>query len=184
MLYNDYYLKFPDADTQKVFFDLSDEDNPINQFPELHWDIIGNIYESGTYEDQDGELIEITPPVLKEGWHANVAIDFRETFPSELEQYVQSIPETPYRIRPVKELSENKRKELSASRLQADKLMRLLGIKETVHTWLDTAPENIKSSFNLAYRFERTDPLWETVRIAFNWSELELDRFFVRAQVL
>jgi hypothetical protein len=184
MLYEDKYLVFPDQATQLQYYDMSDPEDPVNQFSQLNWDIIGTIYEptGETQTDDEGNETPVMAPV--EGWHVNITYHFLADFPTELEQYVIDMPETPYRIRPVKELTEKRRKNLSVSRLQADKMLRLLGIKEDVDAWIGTQEESTKAAYNLAYRFERNDQIFKDVKTAFGWSDLDLDKLFSRSKDL
>lgn len=184
MLYEDKCLRFPDQETQQQYFDLTDPDSSVNQFPQLHWDIIGTIYTDteDTQTDADGNEVPIMEDV--NGWHANIAYHFLDEFPAELNQYVIEAPVTPYRIRPVMELTAKRRKKISVSRLQADKILRLLGIKDSVDTWLATQSVDVQAAYNLAYRFDRNDVIFESVKIAFDWSDLDLDRLFIRAMEL
>jgi hypothetical protein len=184
MLYEDKYLTFPDEATQLQYYDMSDPENPVNQFPDLMWDVIGLIHEptGETTLDDEGNEIPIMAPV--EGWHVNITYHFLDEFPAELEQYVVADPTTPYRTRPVRELTAKQRKNLSVSRLQADKMIRLMGLKETVESWLTTQSEDIQAAYNLAYRFDRNNPLWEAVKTGFGWTDLELDRMIMRANSL
>ena len=184
MLYEDKYLTFPDEETQLQYFDQSDPEAPMNQYPILLWDVIGLIYtDTGeTTTDDEGNETPVMAPV--EGWHVNITYHFLDEFPAELEQYVVDDPATPYRNRPVRELTAKQRKNLSVSRLQADKMIRLMGLKETVETWLTTQSEDTQAAYNLAYRFDRNDPLWEAVKTGFGWTDLELDRMIMRAREL
>ena len=60
--------------------------------PNLGWalDVVGVIFEQGTYDDKTGE--EITPPVPLPGFHIN----FSGPYPNGLEPYKVE-PTTPYR---------------------------------------------------------------------------------------
>ena len=184
MLYEDKCLRFPDEATQLQYFDLSDEENLVNQFPQFHWDIIGVIHEDTgeTTTDDEGSEVPVMAPV--EGWHVNVTYNFQDDFPVELDQYVIDEPATPYRIRPIPELTAKRRKTMSVSRLQADKMLRLLDIKDDVDAWLITQTDDVQAAYNLAYRFERNDTIFENVKTAFSWSDLDLDRLFIRAKAL
>lgn len=67
-----YCYKFP---TEEAFLDLAAAEGLVNEEGTLitashthSIDVIGTIYEGGTYDDQ-GEVI--TPPVALDGWHVN-----------------------------------------------------------------------------------------------------------------
>lgn len=67
-----YCYKFP---TEEAFLDLATAENLVNEEGALitashtySIDVIGTIYEGGTYDEQ-GEVI--TPPVALDGWHVN-----------------------------------------------------------------------------------------------------------------
>ncbi len=96
MIYEDKYLKFPDEATQKGFYDMSDEENPVNLFPQLFWDIIGIIYEptGETTTDSEGNEVPVMAPV--DGWHVNVRLKQDDTFPDDLKPY-QIYPNNPVR---------------------------------------------------------------------------------------
>ena len=67
-----YCYKFP---TEEAFLDLAAAEGLVNEEGTLitashthSIDVIGTIYEGGTYDEQ-GEVI--TPPVALDGWHVN-----------------------------------------------------------------------------------------------------------------
>lgn len=82
------FLRFPN---EQAFLDaiapyLDEEGNLA--LPNI--DIIGTIYEGGTYDDE-GNVIE--PPVAIDGWHVNAL-----EIPDDWQGYVIDRPNNPYRI--------------------------------------------------------------------------------------
>ncbi len=68
-----HYLRFPDEATGTAALDaaglLDTDGNPIVASHAHALDLIGLIYEGGTYDQETGEVI--TPPTLLDGWHCN-----------------------------------------------------------------------------------------------------------------
>ena len=98
------FLKFPDEET---FFEKAVEaglsytnvDGEViirSGTENLTIDFVGEIVKPGTYEfDQEtSELIEITPPVVVDGYHINISGELPELFT----EYVIPEPTTPYRL--------------------------------------------------------------------------------------
>jgi hypothetical protein len=79
-------------------FILDEKEEVIETIPayyktaDIGWamDVVGTIYEPGTYDEETGE--EITPPVPLPGWHINFAGSYADS----LEAY-KIEPKTPYR---------------------------------------------------------------------------------------
>lgn len=82
------FLRFPDEQTfLNAVAPFTDAEGGIN-IPNL--DVVGIIYEGGTYDDE-GNVI--TPPTPKPGWHVNTL----EPIP-EWDPYRIPTPETPTRV--------------------------------------------------------------------------------------
>ncbi len=178
MIYNDKYLTFPDKATQETFY-KPDEENPVNLFPQLFWDIIGTIYEPGTYDEEGNEL---TPPTPLDGWHVNVSYHFLKDWPTELDPYIIEPPATPYRVRTVPELTPDRRKRLDCTRLQAEIMLEMMGIKDTVEAWVGQQDAVVQAAYHKAYRFSRNSDLWELAKAEFGWNGWDLDKMFKRAR--
>ncbi len=181
MLYEYKYLTFPDEATQKTFFDNSDPEAPVNLYPQLNWDVIGTITEPSTYDEEGNQL---TPPNPLEGWHVNIAYKWDAEWPEALNDYVIETPATPYRVRPVPELTDKQREQLTVSRLQAKMMLSSMGLLDAFESWITSAPALVQLAYNEAYRFSRKSDLWDTIKSAMGWTDLDLDRLFMRALYL
>jgi len=99
------YFKFPDEATARAvlqpegYYIPEETDQRTKEVTpgyyrsaDLGWalDVIGTIYEPGTYDEETGE--ELTPPVPLPGFHIN----FAGPYANGLEQYKVE-PKTPYR---------------------------------------------------------------------------------------
>ena len=92
--YNKYYLKFADrAEMETVYRQPSEEDEGIT-YPGCIVDEVGRIVATPGEYDEDGS--EITPPILAEGWHVNVAS--KGELPEELQPFEIEAPATPARV--------------------------------------------------------------------------------------
>jgi len=57
------------------------------------FDVVGEITRGGEWEERDGDLVELSPPVTLEGWHVN----FSGILPLSFKPYWIEIPNTPAR---------------------------------------------------------------------------------------
>ena len=93
------FFRFPDEATgmaalETAGFTTADDDgNTLILTASHNWalDVIGPIYEGGTYDPDTGEVI--TPPTLLDGWHVN----YQGPLPEGWEEYVVH-PQQPVRM--------------------------------------------------------------------------------------
>lgn len=89
-----HFLRFPDEITAVAALDaaglLTEDGDPITASHTHALDVVGTIYEGGTY-DANGEVI--IPPTALPGWHVNYVGDL----PDGWDAYVVT-PEQPVRV--------------------------------------------------------------------------------------
>jgi hypothetical protein len=90
-----HYLRFPNESIGMASLDaaglLDADDYPLTASHTHALDVIGPIYQGGTYDPETGEVL--TPPVLLEGWHVNYIGELPEGW----DAYVVT-PEQPVRV--------------------------------------------------------------------------------------
>jgi hypothetical protein len=57
------------------------------------FDVVGEIRRGGEWEERDGEMVEVSPPVLLDGWHVN----YSGILPQSFKDYWIEIPGKPQR---------------------------------------------------------------------------------------
>jgi hypothetical protein len=96
-----YFLRFTDETAAQAALETAGiYIPPIGNNPgyykqaDIGWafDPIGTISEGGVYDIETGE--ELTPPIIIDGWHANMA----GNIPEELKEYIIPAPSTPHRV--------------------------------------------------------------------------------------
>lgn len=65
----------------------------VNQSHGHCFDVVGQITRGGEWEERDGEIVELSPPVLLDGWHVN----YSGILPQSFKDYWIEIPNKPQR---------------------------------------------------------------------------------------